>query len=170
MTLDKKKELRKFTAAVMDTGVIDRRWLDKQSATVIYFVQCSDDKPWNKGEIAELRSELSRLKALQSGFGTAVCYSDLDTGYTHITKYKLSDSCPTTDSFMLRNINLAKIEGQNKYNVDEALVDSSVCLKVKETLVEHDRQVLRDKGLAYFAEEESLCLRTLFKPKASKSF
>jgi hypothetical protein len=165
--IDTEQNLRKFTAAVMDTRVIDKRWHDKQTAFVIYFLESGASKPWKEGEIATLSSDLARLKTLQSGFGTLVSYSDLDTGYTHVTTYDLGRNCSTKDSFILRNLSLTKIEcKRNKYNVDEAAIDPSVCLTAKKTLVEYDRHVLRDKGLVEFTEEENLCQRTLFRPKA----
>lgn len=164
--VDTEQNLRKFTVAVMSTSVIDKRWLDKQTAFIIYFLESGASKPWKEGEIATLSSDLSRLKALQSGFGTLVSYSDLDTGYTHVTTYDLGRNCSTKDSFTLRNLSLSRIERQkNRYNVDEVLIDPSVCLNAKKAVVEHDRHVLRDEGLAYFIEEENLCQRTLFRPK-----
>ena len=164
---DKEQNLRKSTVAVMDTSVIDKRWLDRQAAFVIYFLESGANKPWKEGEISTLSSDFARLKALQSGFGTVVSYSDLDTGYTHVTTYDLSKKCSTKDSFILRNLSLTKIECErNRYNVDESAIDPRVCLTAKKTLVEYDRHVLRDKGLADFTEEENLCQKNLFRPKA----
>jgi hypothetical protein len=92
------------TIYTVDTHSIDRSKENKPSFHKVYFLQDSLN-PWKEGEIAAMKNDLQKSRFLQSQYGTFVCNSDLDEGYTSLFEFKPGDYALKWP-IHIRNINL----------------------------------------------------------------
>lgn len=93
------------TLYTVDRCVIDRSKENKPSFHKAYFLENSDN-PWKEGEIAAMKNDLQKSRFLQkSQYGTFVCNSDLDEGYTSLFEFKPGDYALKW-LIHIRNINL----------------------------------------------------------------